>query len=75
MMYVDRDSQINFAKPQVMAALDEDASGGDYFGPQGIGEFSGPPGIAKIKPWALKADENRRLWEVSTELTGAEWSV
>ena len=66
---------IDGAKPQVMAALDEDASGGDYFGPQGIGEFSGPPGIAKIKPWALKADENRRLWEVSTELTGAEWSV
>jgi NAD(P)-dependent dehydrogenase (short-subunit alcohol dehydrogenase family) len=63
------------AIPQVMAALDPDVDGGEYLGPQGFREMSGPPGRAKIMPWARNADANRRLWEVSEQCTGAEWSL
>ena len=63
------------AIPQVMAALDPDIAGGAYVGPQGLREMAGQPGRAKIMPWARDADANRRLWEVSSELTGAEWPI
>ena len=38
-------------------------------------ELSGAPKRAKIMPWARDQDANRKLWEVSVELTGAEWSL
>ena len=63
------------AIPQVMAALDTKVRGGEYFGPQGIMEMSGRPGRGKIMPWAKDLDANRQLWEVSEQLTGAEWSL
>jgi NAD(P)-dependent dehydrogenase (short-subunit alcohol dehydrogenase family) len=63
------------ALPQVMAALDPGVSGGDYFGPQGFRELTGPPGRAKIMPWARDPEANSRLWELSKKLTGAEWSI
>jgi hypothetical protein len=58
-----------------MAALDADVSGAQYFGPQGILEMSGKPGRGKIMPWAKDPDANRQLWEVSEQLTGAEWPL
>jgi NAD(P)-dependent dehydrogenase (short-subunit alcohol dehydrogenase family) len=61
------------AIPQVMAALDPEVRGGEYLGPQGFREFSGPSGEAKIKPWAQDPDANKQLWEVSAKLTGAAW--
>jgi NAD(P)-dependent dehydrogenase (short-subunit alcohol dehydrogenase family) len=61
------------ALPQVMAALDPSVHGAEYFGPKGIMELSGRPDRGKIMPWAKDPDANRRLWEVSEQLTGARW--
>jgi NAD(P)-dependent dehydrogenase (short-subunit alcohol dehydrogenase family) len=63
------------ALPQVVAALDPGVKGGDYFGPKGFMELSGPPARAKIMPWARDPEANRKLWEVSEQLTGAEWPL
>jgi hypothetical protein len=63
------------ALPQVMAALDPDVKGGEYIGPRGFMELSGPPKRAKIMPWARDAEANRKLWDLSVELTGARWPV
>ena len=59
------------ALPTVMAALDPGVSGGEYFGPQGLGETKGRPGRAQIKPWAEDAEAAEQLWALSEELTGA----
>lgn len=59
------------ALPQIMAALDENVSGGDYYGPTGRSELKGPPGPAEQLPYALNTDEQDRLWTVSREATGA----
>ena len=33
----------------------------------------GTPKPTKLKPKARDADSARRLWDISTELTGCEW--
>ena len=57
--------------PTVMAALNPDVAGGEYFGPQGFREMKGRPGRAEIKPWAEDAGAAAELWAVSEKLTGA----
>lgn len=58
------------ALPQIMAATLPEVKGGQYFGPQGIRELSGPPGLAKIEPRALDAEVAGKLWAASEKLTG-----
>ncbi|NOQ75731.1 MAG: SDR family NAD(P)-dependent oxidoreductase [Crocinitomix sp.] len=57
------------ALPTIMAALDKDVQGGDYFGPVGFKEMKGPPAKVKAKPRAYDAEIAVKLWEVSEELT------
>lgn len=59
------------ALPQLRAALDEHAKGGEYYGPTGFQEFKGPPGPVAQLPYALDEAQQDRLWAVSEELTGA----
>ncbi len=59
------------ALPQIRAALDGDAKGGEYYGPTGFREFKGPPGLVGQLPYALDEAEQDRLWEVAREATGA----
>ena len=61
------------ALPTLMAATLPEATGGQYFGPQGWQEMKGPPGIAEIKPQALDADVARRLWAASEQMTGVTY--
>ncbi len=61
------------AWPSIMAAVDETAKPGAYYGPQGMGEFRGPPGLAKIKPTALDTATGAKLWDVAETLTGADF--
>jgi NAD(P)-dependent dehydrogenase (short-subunit alcohol dehydrogenase family) len=61
------------ALPTLMAALDANVSGGEYFGPQGWREMKGPPGPARQSRCARDDDAARRLWEVSEQLTGARF--
>lgn len=61
------------AWPTILAAVDSTAKPGAYYGPQGMGEFRGPPGPAKIMPRAMDATTGARLWDVAEALTGAEF--
>ncbi len=61
------------AMPTLLAALDDDVKGGEYFGPTGKREMKGPAGRAKIASHAKDTEVARRLWEVSEELTGIKY--
>jgi NAD(P)-dependent dehydrogenase (short-subunit alcohol dehydrogenase family) len=61
--------------PTLMAALDPNVKGGDYFGPQGRREMKGPPGKAEIASQTLDLEVRRKLWEVSEDLTGKKFEV
>jgi NAD(P)-dependent dehydrogenase (short-subunit alcohol dehydrogenase family) len=62
------------ALPTVRAATDPAAAGGDYYGPAGFGELTGPP--RRVRSSARSHDEAaaRRLWAVSEELTGVSYA-
>lgn len=63
------------ALPSIMAALDEDVQGGDYFGPIGFREMKGPPAKVKAKPRAYNTEVAAELWEASEKLTEIEFKV
>jgi NAD(P)-dependent dehydrogenase (short-subunit alcohol dehydrogenase family) len=56
--------------PQLFAATAPEVSGGQYYGPDGIGETRGHPKLAKPSSTASDRDIAERLWKVTTELTG-----
>lgn len=58
------------ALPTLYAATATEAQGGQYIGPDGLGEMGGYPKAVKPKPQALNEADGRRLWKVSEELTG-----
>ena len=61
------------AQPTLYAALGDDIRGGDYCGPQSMGEMRGAPG--KVGSSRRSRDEAvaARLWAVSEELTGVRF--
>jgi NAD(P)-dependent dehydrogenase (short-subunit alcohol dehydrogenase family) len=59
------------ALPTLMAATDPAARPGGYYGPTGMMEMRGAPGVAKPPAQALDAAVAKRLWDVSEELSGA----
>lgn len=61
------------AWPTILAAVDAAAQPGAYYGPAGLGEFRGPPTLAKIMPRALDTVTGAKLWDVAEQLTGAEF--
>lgn len=63
------------ALPTIMAALDEDVQGGDYFGPTGFKEMKGPPAKVKAQPHAYNEEIAAKLWDISEELTDFEFEV
>jgi NAD(P)-dependent dehydrogenase (short-subunit alcohol dehydrogenase family) len=58
------------ALPQLRAATDPDAAGGEFYGPSGIGEVRGSPQLVRPVRRATDPETGRRLWEVSQEMTG-----
>jgi NAD(P)-dependent dehydrogenase (short-subunit alcohol dehydrogenase family) len=58
------------ALPSLRAAVDPQASGGSYFGPDGEGERSGYPVMVKSSEAAKDFEATNKLWEISQELTG-----
>ncbi len=58
------------ALPELMAALDTDVQGGDYFGPTGFGDMKGKPGKVKAKPHAYDKGVAKKLFDVAEKLTG-----
>ena len=60
------------AWPTLQAATGAHVQGGDYLGPQGLGEVSGRSGPARATRDARDPKLARELWERSVELTGVE---
>ena len=60
--------------PALYAAASPGAEGGAFYGPRGIGELAGG-GVkeAKVPTRATNDADNRRLWEVSEQLTGVTY--
>ncbi len=58
------------ALPTLRAAVDPDVVGGDYFGPDGIGEQRGHPVKRGMSSRARDDESARRLWTASEEMTG-----
>jgi len=63
------------ALPTLRAATDPGAQGGQYYGPDGIGEVQGSPKAVESSKQSHDADLQRRLWTVSEELTGVTYPV
>jgi NAD(P)-dependent dehydrogenase (short-subunit alcohol dehydrogenase family) len=63
------------ALPTVRAATDPAASGGDYYGPSGLGEFSGPPVRVRSSGRSHDAAAQKQLWAISEQLTGVTFPV
>jgi NAD(P)-dependent dehydrogenase (short-subunit alcohol dehydrogenase family) len=63
------------ALPMLYAATASDVKGGDYIGPDGIGELWGHP--TKVQPTARARDPETaaRLWATSEELTGVRYDA
>ena len=60
--------------PALYAAASPGAEGGAFYGPRGIGELAGGGvQIAKIPQRSTNEGDNRRLWEVSEQLTGVTY--
>ena len=60
------------ALPILFAATAPEAKTSGYYGPSGFYEMKGPVAPAQIMPQASDAAVAARLWDVSTQLTGAE---
>ncbi|WP_037673489.1 oxidoreductase [Streptomyces griseus] len=61
------------ALPQLYAATARDVTGGDFIGPDGLGELRGHPTRVPLSAAARDAGTGRRLWEASEELTGVRF--
>ncbi|MGH3636376.1 MAG: SDR family NAD(P)-dependent oxidoreductase, partial [Mycobacterium sp.] len=63
------------ALPTLRAATDPDVEGGQYYGPDGLGEQRGHPKLVSSSGQSHDEDLQRRLWTVSEELTGVTFGV
>lgn len=59
------------ALPQLYAATAAEATPGGHYGPNQFGGMRGWPAPARIAPAALDAEQRKRLWACSEELTAA----
>ncbi|WP_067966534.1 SDR family NAD(P)-dependent oxidoreductase [Mycolicibacter icosiumassiliensis] len=63
------------ALPTLRAATDPEVTGGQYYGPSGIGEQRGYPKLVDASKHAHDVELQQRLWAVSQELTGITFPV
>lgn len=61
------------ALPTLRAATDPGALGGQYYGPDGLGEQKGHPKVVTSNERSYDIELQRRLWTVSQELTGVTY--
>jgi NAD(P)-dependent dehydrogenase (short-subunit alcohol dehydrogenase family) len=67
--------QAQGALPQIRAAVDPNAQGGTYYGPNGFGEFKGSPVVVTSNGTSHSEEDAKKLWEISENLTGLTYSV
>ena len=63
------------ALPTLRAATDPAVLGGQYYGPDGLGQARGYPKLVASSAKSHDVDRQRRLWTVSEELTGVTYPV
>jgi NAD(P)-dependent dehydrogenase (short-subunit alcohol dehydrogenase family) len=63
------------ALPTLRAATDPSALGGQYYGPDGLGERRGAPRVVTSSAQSYDLALQRRLWAVSEELTGVGFPI
>jgi hypothetical protein len=63
------------ALPQLYAATDPGATGGKFYGPDGMGEQKGHPTVVQPIASAKDPETARRLWKLSEEITGVEYPL
>jgi NAD(P)-dependent dehydrogenase (short-subunit alcohol dehydrogenase family) len=63
------------ALPQVYAATAPTVRGGEYYGPDGLGELWGHPRSVVSNAASRDGDVARRLWELSEQLTGVRYAL
>ncbi len=63
------------ALPSLYAATAPEVRGGEYFGPGGLMELKGSPKRVEALPKAHDRDIARRLWTLSSELTGVDYAA
>jgi NAD(P)-dependent dehydrogenase (short-subunit alcohol dehydrogenase family) len=61
------------AQPSLRAATDPTATGGQYYGPDGLGQQRGSPKLVDSSKRSRNAALQHRLWQVSEELTGVSF--
>ncbi|WP_409332141.1 SDR family oxidoreductase [Trujillonella humicola] len=61
------------ALPALLAATSADARGGRFYGPRRFGHISGPPAEQKLFSRLRSAEDARRIWQVSEQLTGVSF--
>ena len=64
--------QAQGALPQIRAAVDPNARGGEYYGPDGKNEMNGFPVLVQSNAASHDLSDASRLWEVSSNLTGVK---
>lgn len=68
-------SRADAVLPTLEGALAPTAESGQYYGPQGFLEMSGPPGIATKAKQTLDTEAAKKLWKLSEQLTGAIYQL
>ncbi|WP_075235364.1 SDR family NAD(P)-dependent oxidoreductase [Mycobacterium colombiense] len=63
------------ARPTLRAATDTGVRGGEYYGPDGFAGLRGNAAIAESSRRSHDAEAQRRLWLVSSDLTGVDYPV
>jgi NAD(P)-dependent dehydrogenase (short-subunit alcohol dehydrogenase family) len=61
------------ARPILIAAADAQAKGGEFYGPNGFGEFAGEPKRVKLSAPALDAVTRERLWTACEQMTAVRY--
>ena len=61
------------ALPTLRAATDPTVAGGQYYGPDGLGQQRGYPKLVDSSTQSHDAELQHRLWQVSEELTGVSF--
>jgi NAD(P)-dependent dehydrogenase (short-subunit alcohol dehydrogenase family) len=61
------------ALPTLRAATDPGALGGQYYGPDGMGQFKGHPQVVTSNAASYDVADQQRLWALSEELTDVKF--
>jgi NAD(P)-dependent dehydrogenase (short-subunit alcohol dehydrogenase family) len=63
------------ALPTIMAATDKKLTGGEYIGPDGVGNRKGNPTIEIPRKTVYNKETMKKLWDVSEQLTSVTYNL